>query len=176
MSAVSRSRAAAGAAVFVAGVVLGTGFHAGSAAALWMSASGHRGDHVGSSIRLRSDDEDLRITLLKVRNPARVAGEFGAPRPGHKLVAVLLKLTNLGRVFYRDSPGNGARLIGSFRDVYLTMLPGLDPNLDGYGGMRQGESQVGWLTFEVPITMRPWKLRFVLDSGFADQTGEWLLR
>jgi hypothetical protein len=172
---VNPRRAAAGAAVFVTAVVLGTGFHAGSAAAS-MSASGHRGDHVGSSITLRSYDEDLRITLLKVRNPARVAGEFGAPRPGHKLVAVLLKLTNLGRVFYRDSPGNGARLIGASRDVYLTMLPGIDPNLDGYGGMRQGDSQVGWLTFEVPIRMRPWKLRFVLDSGFADQTGEWLLR
>jgi hypothetical protein len=79
-------------------------------------------------------------------------------------------------VFYRDSPGNGTRLVGSSGDVDLTMLPGVDPNLDGLAGMRQGESQAGWLTFEVPIRMRTWKLRFVLDSGFAEQIGEWLLR
>jgi hypothetical protein len=91
------------------------------------------------------------------------------------LVAVLLKLTNLSRVFYRDSPGNGTRLVSTSRTVYRTVLPGISPNLDGLQGMYQAESQIGWLTFEVPINVRLRKLRFVLDSGFAHQRGEWVL-
>jgi hypothetical protein len=131
---------------------------------------------LGRSITLRSDDELLRITLLKVQDPAHVIGQFGAPAAGNKLVAVQLKLTNLSHAFYHDSPGNGTKLISTSGRMYSTVLPGVDPNLDGLGGMDWGESQVGRLTFEVPIKMRPWKLRFVLDSGFADHVGQWLLR
>lgn len=46
---------------------------------------------------------------------------------------------------------------------------------DGLQGMYRAESQIGWLTFEVPINVRLRKLRFVLDSGFAHQRGEWVL-
>jgi hypothetical protein len=138
--------------------------------------TGLRRPGVGRSITLRGDDEVLRITLLKVYDPAHVQGSFGAARPGNKLVAALLKLTNLDRAFYRDSPGNGAKLISTHGRIYPAVLPGVAPNLDGLAGMASDKSQVGWLTFEVPIHMRPWKLRFVLDSGFAEQTGEWLLR
>lgn len=131
---------------------------------------------VGTSITLRSDDEFLRIRLLEVRDPAHLAGTFGAPGPGDKLVAVELKLTNLGRIFYVDSPGNGTKLISASGRAYSPVLPGLDPNLDGLAGMTQGQSQIGLLTFEVPIHMRPWKLRYTLDSGFSDEAGFWLLR
>jgi hypothetical protein len=130
----------------------------------------------GRSITLRSDDEFLRVTLLDVQDPAHVIGEFGAPGAGNKLVAVQLKLANLGRAFYHDSPGNGTKLISASGRMYSPVLPSVDPNLDGLAGMYSGESQVGRLTFEVPIKMRPWKLRFVLDSGFAAHAGEWLLR
>jgi len=132
--------------------------------------------HVGNSITLRSDDEFLRITLLAVRDPAHLPGRFGSPAPRNKLVSVLLKVANLGRDFYHDSPGNGAKLISGSARVYSTVLPGIDPNLDGLAGLSRGASQVGWLTFEVPAGMHPSKLRYVLDSGFADQRGEWLLR
>jgi hypothetical protein len=135
-----------------------------------------RTPRVGSSITLRSDDEFLRVTLLAVRDPAYVLGAFGSPAPRNKLVSVLLKVANLGRDFYHDSPGNGTKLISASTRVYSTVLPGIDPNLDGLAGLSRGASEVGWLTFEVPAGMRPWKLRYVLDSGFADQRGEWLLR
>jgi hypothetical protein len=135
-----------------------------------------RAQGFGTSITLRSDDEFLRIQLLEVRDPAHLVGSFGAPRPGNKLVAVELKLTNLGPVFYVDSPGNGTKLISASGRAYPAVLPGLEPNLDGLAGMTQGRSQTGRLTFEVPIHMRPWKLRYTLDSGYSDQTGFFFIR
>ena len=160
--------AAALAAVLSAVAIVGVSAPAGQ--------TGVAGSGVGKSFTLRSEDEVVRITLLRVYDPAHVRGSFGAARPGNKLVAVLLRLTNLDRVFYHDSPGNGTKLISMYERTYPAVLPGLEPNLDGLAGMAPGRSQVGWLTFEVPIKTRPWKLRFVLDSGFADQAGEWLLR
>jgi hypothetical protein len=134
-----------------------------------------RPHRVGTSITLRSADEYLRIRLLGVQDPAYVVGTFGAAGPGNKLVAVELELTNLGHTFYRDSPGNGTKLISASGHVYPAVLPGLDPNLDGLAGMTRGQSQIGRLTFEVPVHMRPWELRYTLDSGFSNQTGTWLI-
>jgi hypothetical protein len=140
------------------------------------AADAHPRPHgLGTSITLQSDDEYLQIQLLEVRDPAHVIGTFGAAGPGHKLIAVKLKLTNLSHIFYRDSPGNGTKLISTTGHAYPTVLPGLDPNLDGLAGMSQGQSQIGRLTFDVPIQTRPWRLRYTLDSGYSDQTGSWLL-
>ena len=72
-----------------------------------------RTPRVGSSITLRSDDEFLRVTLLAMRDPAYVLGRFGLPAPRNKLISVLLKVANLGRDFYHDSPGNGTKLISA---------------------------------------------------------------
>jgi hypothetical protein len=155
-------------ALLFCGAVVGVSAASGGKAA--------RTPRVGGSVTLRSDDEFLRVTLLAVRDPAYAVGRFGSPALRNKLVSVLLKVTNLGRGFYHDSPGNGTKLISRSTRVYSTVLPGVDPNLDGLAGLSPGASEIGWLTFEVPVGMRPWKLRYVLDSGFAQQGGEWLLR
>jgi len=113
---------------------------------------------------------------LKVLNPARPTDQFNTPGPGKKFVAVELRLANLNRAPYSDSPSNGARLVSTAHVAYETTLSGISPDLDSAGPITHGDYRVGWLTFEVPIKVRPWKFQFVLDSGFANQIGVWLLR
>jgi hypothetical protein len=36
-----------------------------------------------------------------------------------------------------------------------------------------GSKRAGCLTFEIPKTANPGVFQFTLDSGFADETGEW---
>ncbi|WP_371479812.1 hypothetical protein [Kitasatospora sp. NBC_00315] len=38
-----------------------------------------------------------------------------------------------------------------------------------------GESGKGFVTFEVPKDAKLAKIQFGLDSGFADQTGQWTI-
>ena len=39
-----------------------------------------------------------------------------------------------------------------------------------------GSKRAGCLTFEMPKSAKPEEFQFTLDSGFADETGEWQLR
>lgn len=38
-----------------------------------------------------------------------------------------------------------------------------------------GDTALGYITFEVPTDAKIVKAQFTLDSGFADQTGQWKL-
>jgi len=131
---------------------------------------------LGGSITLKSYDEHLQITLLGVENPAHRAYKIGTPDSGEKYVAVRLRIFNLSRYRYNDSPSNGARLISTSGAAYRITLPGKEPNLDEMAAIAPGDYHVGWLTFQVPITVQLSRFRFILDSGFVPQRGDWLLR
>jgi hypothetical protein len=131
--------------------------------------------HIGGSITIKSYDEYVRITLLAVQNAPEVDYRVATPNAGDRYVAVLLRIVNLRRDRYNDSPSNGARLITATRAAYPIALPGKEPNLDEMAAIPPGGSHTGWLTFEVPIQAHLSKFMFVLDSGFAPGRGEWLL-
>jgi hypothetical protein len=131
--------------------------------------------HIGSSITIKSYDEHLRVSLLAVEDPAEIGYSFDSPS-GYRYVAVSLRIVNLSRDRYNDSPSNGSRLITTNRTAVRITLPGKEPNLDEMAAIPPGGSHTGWLTFNVPRRARLSKFRFVLDSGFVPQHGEWLLR
>ena len=131
--------------------------------------------HIGSSITLKSYDEYVRITLLAVQSPPESNYRVATQKAGDKYVAVLLRIVNLRRDRYNDSPSNGARLMTATRAAYRITLPGKEPNLDEMAAISPGGSHTGWLTFEVPMRAHLSKFVFVLDSGFAPGHGEWLL-
>ena len=131
---------------------------------------------IGDSVALKSYDEYVRVTLLSLQNPARGANDIGTPSPGLKYVSISLRIVNLSRERYNDSPSNGARIISTARAVYLITLPGKEPNLDEMAAIPPGGAHIGWITFQIPVKARLWKFRFNLDSGFVAQRAEWLLR
>jgi len=131
--------------------------------------------NIGRAKVLRSYDQKLRVTVLAVRNPARPTDEYSVPGRGKKFVAIKLRLTNLDRRVYDDSPDNGAQLISLGNRSYQPSLMGLSPDIDMIGKLFPANTRVGWMTFEVPRTVIPKYFQFALDSGFS-AGAQWRLR
>lgn len=133
---------------------------------------------VGGALTLTGIDPGLKmtVTLTKVVNPA-TPDQYSKPKTGNKLVAIELTLANSGQAVYDDSPTNGATLIDGegqqFRPTYSDVVEG-----QAFGGtstINMGDSRKGVIVFEVPESAQPGKFQFALNSGFADQKGEWAL-
>ncbi|TMR94342.1 DUF4352 domain-containing protein [Nonomuraea basaltis] len=134
---------------------------------------------VGGSLTLEGTDPGLQMTVTvnKLVNPATPAQDFMKPKTGNKFVAVQVTLSNVGQAVYSDAPTNGALLIDGegqqYRSTFYEVREG-----QPFGGMatiNNGDSRKGVIVFEVPETAKPAKFQFGLNSGFADQKGEWTL-
>ncbi|KAB8194446.1 DUF4352 domain-containing protein [Nonomuraea phyllanthi] len=135
---------------------------------------------IGGAITLEGMDPGLKMTVTVNRlvDPAQPASEYLKPKTGNKLVAVQVTLANAGRAVYSDSPTNGAWLIDregqQYRSTVFDVREG--PSFGGSATVNTGDTRKGMIVFEVPESMRPAKFQFGLNSGFADQKGEWSLR
>lgn len=134
---------------------------------------------VGGSITLEGTDPGLKmtVTLTKVVNPATPAEDFMKPKTGNKFVALEITLANAGQAVYSDSPTNGAMLIDGEGQQYRTTLFNVreGQSFGGSATINTGDSRKGVLVFEVPESAKLAKLQFALNSGFAEQKGEWTL-
>lgn len=133
---------------------------------------------VGETISLAGLKElKVAVTLIKVAVPATPAQDFLTPKPGHHYVAVQLTLANEGQTVYSDSPTNGAHLIDAEGQQYSSSFGEVKEG-KAFGGsvtMSGGDTRKGVIVFEVPESAKLAKFQFALDSGFADQKGEWVL-
>lgn len=131
---------------------------------------------VGDTIELAgmSDGEKMAVTVVQVVDPAP-AGEFFEPSQGNRYVAVQFQLENTGTAAYDDSPSNGAVVIDtagqSFNSTIGDTTAG--PSFPGSVTIGPGDTGLGFITFEVPHGSQVSKVQFALNSGFADETGEW---
>jgi hypothetical protein len=130
---------------------------------------------VGDALTIKSYDEYVRITVLRVETSAAIPAGVDAAIPGLRFVAVQLRIANLSQERYNDAPGNGAVLITDTNRSYRTTLPGEEPNLDELPAIPPESFHTGWLTFLVPERAQIWKFRFTLDSGYVPQHADWLL-
>ena len=131
---------------------------------------------VGRSQTLKSYDQWLRITLLRIKNPAAPTNSYMTPDRGKKFVAVLLRVTNLSSRPYGDSPSNGAELNDTRHVTHDPTIMGIEPDFGGHTRILPHDYALGWITFEVPARTVPRLFAFTLDSGFADTTAVWKLR
>ncbi|WP_394303997.1 DUF4352 domain-containing protein [Sphaerimonospora cavernae] len=117
------------------------------------------------------------MTVAKVFDRATPANEFSKPEAGNRFVAIELRLENKGRAVYDDSPSNGAKLIDDqgqqYRPTFGDVREGVD--FRGSVSVASGDMRKGVLVFELPVNVKPAKFQFALNSGFADQKGEWVL-
>ncbi|QYC43143.1 Telomeric repeat-binding factor 2 [Nonomuraea coxensis DSM 45129] len=132
---------------------------------------------VGGSITLDGfEGLKMSVTLTKLVDPA-TAGQFSTARAGHRLVAVQLTLRNVGPTVYSDSPTNGAFLIDADDQQYQSSYHEVREG-QGFGGqatINAGDSRKGVIVFELPKSAKAVKFQYGLNSGFADQKGEWSL-
>jgi len=140
-------------------------------------AQSQSGAKIGSAMTLHGfdDGEVMKVTVQRVKDPAFSSDSFITPQAGKRFVAVLIKLTNVGTKPYSDSPSNGASVIDTNDREYTGSIGEIEPDI-GSPKIRPGDSRVGYLTFEVPKGAVLRTFQFTLDSGFADETGEWSLR
>ncbi|TMR09008.1 DUF4352 domain-containing protein [Nonomuraea turkmeniaca] len=133
---------------------------------------------IGGAITLQGMDPGLKVTvtLNKVVNPA-TGDQFSKPQSGNKFVALEVTLANQGQAVYSDTPTNGAILIDSegqqYRSTFHQVQEG--QSFGGLATINTGDTRKGVIVFEVPEPAKLAKFQFALNSGFADQKGEWTL-
>ncbi|MZF56930.1 DUF4352 domain-containing protein [Streptomyces sp. SID5594] len=132
---------------------------------------------VGDTITLKGqeDGEQVDATLKKLIDPAEPKDEFFTPEDGNRWVAAQFELTNTGTKPYADSPSNGAQVADAdgqrFQATFADTKAG--PSMASEAKVPPGEKVLGWITFEVPKASKITTVQFGLNSGFADQTGQW---
>lgn len=134
---------------------------------------------VGDSLELAgmNEGEKMTVTVVKVVDPAEGKDEIFQPQQGMRFVAVQFRLRNTGTAVYDDSPGNGAALVDSEGQSFSESLneTSAGPSFAGSVTTKPGSTALGFITFEVPKGSKVAKIQFTLDSGMADETGEWVV-
>ncbi|MFI1165081.1 DUF4352 domain-containing protein [Streptomyces sp. NPDC020801] len=134
---------------------------------------------VGDTIALKGMDDGskLDVTVVKVADPAKAGDEFTTPESGKRFVGVQFKLVNTGTVTYGDSPGNGAQITDADGQQFASTIADITagPSMSSDVKLKPGAKALGWIVFEVPKGSKAATVQFTMDSGMADQTGEWKL-
>lgn len=134
---------------------------------------------VGDTIALKGteDGSKLDVTVVKVVDPAKSADEFFTPENGNRWIGVQFQLVNTGTIAYGDSPGNGTQIADAqgqqFTSTFADISAG--PSMASSVNLKPGAKALGWIVFEVPKASKGATVQFTMDSGFAEQTGEWQL-
>lgn len=134
---------------------------------------------VGDTITLTGTDKGskLDVTVVKIADPAKSSDEFSTPETGNRWIGIQFQLVNTGTTAYSDSPGNGTQIADTqgqqFTSTFADITAG--PSMASSVNLKPGAKALGWIVFEVPKASRAATVQFTMDSGFADQTGEWKL-
>ncbi|MDH6229256.1 DUF4352 domain-containing protein [Streptomyces sp. MJP52] len=130
---------------------------------------------VGDTVHLTGmkEGEKLAVTVVKVVDPA--TGEGTAPGTGERYVAVQFRLHNTGSQQYRDAPVNSAKVVDDQGQEFSSWIAETTagPGFTGTTTLSVGDTALGHVTFKVPEESRITEIQFTMNSGFADDTGEW---
>ena len=145
------------------------------------SATGPRASSpapLGSPVVFRRAPDALKVTAVQLIDPARVRGQKAAR--GHRLVAVKVRLTNVGgRALYQKTTNCSALERAGLTDARGSSRGprrGLSPNLARYfaaGGnpyqeahvLQRGQTLTGFYTFEVRAKAKPALFSFAPCNG-----------
>ena len=128
---------------------------------------------LGETLTLRGvDGEAVAVSVGGVADPA--AGRV-PPNPGHRYVAIRIRMENVGIAGYHDTPTNGAYLIDDADHQHGADIT--DPVMPALGSPRLERARVetGFITFEIPEGVEPVRFLLTLNEGFGPETGEWAL-
>ncbi len=119
--------------------------------------------------------EDIEATVVAYK-PSLPHGE--APRKGRKLVAVVLKLKNLGTRNYVDAPSNGAVLFtaqGSRGKQLLALSGECSEAFANRVRIAPGASEQGCIPFELSSSDSAARFQWTPASGFGHESAVWSL-
>jgi hypothetical protein len=149
-----------------------------SASTVQSSGSQPQQANVGSTITLHGQNgEVLAVTVDGIMDPLAV-GSIDQADPGQRYLGVQITLKNVGAVSYSDSPSNGATLLSTINEQATGQIVTGGPcgnDFQSSVNIAPGNTEQGCLPFEMPNGQTPGTFQFTLNSGFADQTGQWSL-
>lgn len=133
---------------------------------------------IGDSITLTGhNDEKVSVTLVRVVDKTTSTDDFMNPDQGKHYAAVQFRITNVGTVPFSDAPGNDAKVLDSagqsFDPDFATTTAG--PAMADTVAIAPGDSQLGYITFQVADGSTIAKVQFTIDSGFGS-TAQWTIR
>jgi hypothetical protein len=129
---------------------------------------------VGDTLTLEGfEGLTMDVTLTKLDRSLEVDQDFDTG----SYVGVRLTLTNTGEVAYDDSPSNGATLVTEDDEQLSSTFLFGDADCSGADAARiaPGDTRKVCVVFEGEEGQELRLFQFALDSGFAEQTGEWTL-
>ncbi|BAJ30445.1 MULTISPECIES: DUF4352 domain-containing protein [Kitasatospora] len=133
----------------------------------------------GDTIALKGTEKGntADVTVVKVVDNAKGADEYTRPAAGKRYVTVQFRIKATGTAAYSDSPHNSAKLVDSQGQNFEATIAETDagPEFPVPLAIAPGDSALGCVTFEVPADAKLDKAQFTLDSGFAQQAGQWKL-
>ncbi|MFI6685213.1 DUF4352 domain-containing protein [Streptomyces sp. NPDC050485] len=135
---------------------------------------------VGDTIKIEGtgSGEQLDVTVKQWLDPAGSANEFSGPQDGKRWVAAQFELLNTGSASYEDSPSNGAQAADTtgqrFPSTFGEITAG--PQMPAATKIPPGEKALGWILFEIPKASEIATVQFTMNSGFANQTGQWSVK
>jgi hypothetical protein len=132
---------------------------------------------VGDTLGLRGTEGNskLDVTVKKVVDPAQPADEYQEPGSGKRWVGAQFELVNTGSKAYADAPSNGAQVADTDGQRFQATIGDITagPSMTAETKIAPGGKALGWIVFEVPKNVKLSEVQFAMDSGFADQTGQW---
>jgi hypothetical protein len=136
---------------------------------------------IGDTLTLKGMDTGSKaeVTALKFVDPATPTGGFDTPAAGSRYVAVEFQIQNNGTAIYDDSPDNNAKVAdtsGHQFDSTIVSSISSGPLFPATVRLSPGERAVGWVVFEVPTKSEIAKVKFTPDSGYADDSGQWIVK
>jgi len=147
----------------------------GSAPAAAPASAAKPGDTIALKGTEKSNTAD--VTLVKVVDNAEGEDEFTKPADGKRFVSVQFRIKATGSAAYSDAPMNSAKLVDSQGQSFGATVADTKAG-KGFEvpvNIAPGDTALGFVTFEVPTDAKLDKAQFGLDSGFAQQTGQWKL-
>ncbi|MEY9963050.1 hypothetical protein ABIA33_001076 [Streptacidiphilus sp. MAP12-16] len=131
---------------------------------------------VGDTIALSGmNGEKADLTVVKVVDNPKGADDFSTPEAGKRFFAVQFRIKDTGSGAYSDAPSNGAKVVDSQGQAYTSDLNDTKAgqSFPAAVNIAPGSSGLGFITFQVPANAKITQIQFGLDSGMADQTGQW---
>jgi hypothetical protein len=118
------------------------------------------------------------VKLVGVIDPAQGADEFTTPDDGKRFVAVQVQITGQSTGNDTNDANNNLSIVGSDKQVYspdFDQVSGCTDFNDGQYTVTKGESEVGCVTYQVPIGVTVTTVKYNPNSGFSTNEASWSL-
>jgi hypothetical protein len=133
---------------------------------------------VGTSYTVTDQSgNQISVALLRVIDPAQGADQFTIPQSGGRFVGAVFIIKGISGTF-SDDANNDATLIGSDGQTYTAdfdSIAGYTNFNHGEYNVSAGETSVGAVTFQIPLTVTVSKIEWSVNDGMGGVPAEWLI-